>query len=246
MAARIGAEHLTPLLAQATTGDQIDWRALPREFACKVNHASGGVIIVCERVDRSRMLPRPSRRPGWAHVAVHPDSADPSGLAGLCDYWLSRGYGWTTGAYREWGYRDVPRRILVEALVPSSQPLPREVKVYCLNGLPRCAWFVQRGVDFHSSDDELYLETEWQAAADRSGLDPGQWQRVLDMSATLSAETDQLRVDWLLMPDGTPRFGELTSYSQGGRNDWGCHAALPADAVDRWLAMRWQVPERYE
>ncbi len=244
-AARIGPEHLTPLLAQAATGGGIDWASLPREFACKVNHASGGVIVVSTRIDARRTLPRPADRPGWAHLAVHPDASDATAIAELCDYWLGRGYGWTVGAYREWGYRDVPRRILVEELVPSAAVLPREVKVYCLNGVPRCVWFVQRGGDFTSADDELFLEGEWGAAAHRSGMSTDQWRRLLEMCTALAAGTDQVRVDWLLMPDGSPRLGELTSYSQGAGNDWGCHATLSAEQVDRWLSLRWQVPGHY-
>src|SRR6056297_3548063 len=54
---RIGVDHLTHLFQVHDDAAAVRWDELPREFACKVTHASGGTIIVTDSADPDRPLP---------------------------------------------------------------------------------------------------------------------------------------------------------------------------------------------
>jgi len=47
--ARIGYDHLIPLLGAWNSFDEIDFEALPDQFVLKCNHDSGSVLIVKDK-----------------------------------------------------------------------------------------------------------------------------------------------------------------------------------------------------
>ncbi|MBR3586096.1 MAG: glycosyl transferase, partial [Oscillospiraceae bacterium] len=85
----IGEEHVIPTLGVWTNPDNIDFSVLPERFVLKCNHTSGEGLILCRdktRLNREKAI-RELRK------------------AMKDDYYLT---------YREWPYKDVPRKIIAE------------------------------------------------------------------------------------------------------------------------------------
>ena len=244
-AERIPAECLLTRHAVAERGADIPWPMLPREYVVKVNHASGGIIVVSERADPTAELPTTTAGIGWVRFLVHPDRADPVRIAALCDHWLARGYGWGPRRFLEWGYRDVPRRIVVEQFLDVGRGLPGEVKAYCFDGRPRSFVFVGRDDMFTEVEQGRYFDDEQDLAAERAGMDAQQWARLVEMSAALSRESDMLRVDWFVTAAGDPVFNELTPYPGGAKGEVEGHATLSPYEADVILSSYWQVRAHY-
>jgi hypothetical protein len=240
----IGPDYLLQLLDVAGTASGISWDELPREFAGKVNHACGGVIVVSERADPTIRLPEASHVQGFSRYHVHPDTFDLSAAIALFDYWQTLGYGWTPGNYREWGYKDIKRMVLVESLADTSGGQPVEVKVFCFNGRPGSIVVVEVGRDLEMERHRRYLEDEFHKARVGLHIDERVWTSLLQACRSLSAHTDMVRVDWFMTSDG-PRFNELTSYPGGGGGRLLGHRSFSSDELELILAQSWSVPKEY-
>ena len=88
VAAKIGDEHIIPLLGVWERAEDIDFDALPSQFVLKCSHDSGSVII-CE--DKASFDQR---------AAIESLSSK-----------LKRNYYWPG---REWAYKDIPPRVIAE------------------------------------------------------------------------------------------------------------------------------------
>ena len=89
IAKEIGEEYLIPLIGVWDSPDDIDFDALPNQFALKCNHNSGVGMCICK--DKSKL----------DIAKVKAELA--KGLKQ--DYYL---------CHREWPYKDVPRKIIAE------------------------------------------------------------------------------------------------------------------------------------
>jgi hypothetical protein len=242
---RIGAAHIPDVLATARSGAGVDWSALPREFVCKVNHASGGIVVVSEAADRAATLPPSFAEARWGRFLIHPDSLDTRRLSRLVDEWLARRFGWVPGSFAEWGYRDVVPHVLVEEYFGASGVLPRDIHVYCFHGEPRSYVTYRRQGDMSWGPMARFVAGEEEEAQRASELSDADWNELLDLSRTLSADSDLLRVDWLVRPDGWFALGELTNYPMGGHSHFEGHAVLTAPEIDALFSSYWTVPRRY-
>ncbi|MCX5578934.1 ATP-grasp fold amidoligase family protein [Kaistia terrae] len=216
---RVGEDFLVPLLGVWSDPADIPWHALPDQFVLKPSHASGLVAIVRE-------------------AANH----DPALLAKQAREWLQYDY---FDQSLEWGYRNVPRRILAERLLlGADDELPVEALVVTFGGKAamirihtgakstpdrRDNWFDINGVrlPFHS----LHFERG------DYHLDPDMARRLVTVAEKVSAGFSHLRVDFYLTKDGL-RIGELTPYHGSGLNPWsgsGCNAYFG------WL---WRNPDQ--
>ena len=239
--ARIEPDFVLPLLAVGENADGIPWATLPREYACKVNHGSGGVIIVSDHADPGVELPRSPRHVGWRRYLVHPDQADARRMAALVDHWLAQPYRWRAGAAREWAYRDIARRVFVEEYCGGPAGLPLQMSVQCFDGEPRALFFFVPGPEVQRSSKQRFLMEERETAAARAGLTVAELDRVLDACRALAADVDMVRVDWNVGSRG-PRFGELTNYPAAGHAEYSGHATIPADEFEALLSSLWRLP----
>lgn len=239
------AKYVPRVLATSFDSAGINWAALPRQFVCKVNHASGGIVVVCEASDPGASLPVSAEEAAWGRFLVHPDSLDTERLSALLDGWLSRRYGWVPGSFREWGYRDVVPQILVEEFYGTSTSFPNDVHVYCFNGIARSFITFQRDQEMEWVDFRRFMVVEEEQAQLASGLDPTAWRELVRLSAALASHCDQLRVDWLVHPDGGFKLGELTHYPMGGHGHFSGHAVLRPQQIDEIYGAYWTVPRRY-
>jgi hypothetical protein len=240
-AARIDPDLLLPLLAVGKHATDIDWHTLPRQYACKVNHASGGVIIVTDSADPASQLPADARHIPWRRYLIHPDQAQPARIAALIDHWLSMPYRRHAGAYPEWAYRAVDRHVLVEAYHGSGGSLPASLCMLCNDGELTAIFAFRPDAEVRIGEYRLYLADEAAEAADWAALDAAEWDRLLAASRALSAGIDMLRVDWMVGIEGS-RFNELTCYPAGGRGDYGGHDRLSEAEYAAALSRRWHLP----
>src|SRR5262249_24736113 len=83
---KVGGHVLKELFLVTDNPRSLPKEDLPREFALKASHGSGGCVIVGEHVPSSEELPQPPV--GWARLQVHPDNVDWRILRRLCGEWL--------------------------------------------------------------------------------------------------------------------------------------------------------------
>ena len=210
VARTVGEEVLIPLLWQGTAASQVHPDVLTvdqvgQAFALKTTHDSGGVVLCWNRDtfdwDRARAFVAQRLRQNF--------------------YWEAR----------EAAYRHTPRRILAEALLPSSPEVPLEdIKLWCFGGRVQIIQmaFVQQsfGADgftggavahaFYRPDwkrvDMKFLYPSYQGEARR----PDALDRLIAVAEALSEPFPFARVDLYAGSDDTVHFGEITFYPLAG------------------------------
>ena len=199
VAARIGPDHLCPLLGVWDRPDQIPFRDLPSAFVLKVNHGSGQNIIVRDKSSLS--LPAVRRQ-----LAL----------------WLRQNH---YALSSEWPYRDIPPKIVAEPLLLSPDgALPFDFKLHCFSGR---AEFVQVDISRETRHLRNFYSRDWQllpflwceclpdgAPAWPNGPDvprPALLPDLLRLAETLAAPWPYVRADFYIHHDRI-LFGELTFY----------------------------------
>jgi hypothetical protein len=190
VAEKVGQDLLVPLLLDTTVPDRIDFEAMPRRFVAKVNHGCGWNELVWDkhRLDRARLVRK---------------------LKG----WLGSNFYY---ARREWQYRDIEPRVLVETmLVDDDDRLPTEYRFFCFDGAPT---FLEIVADRFTDDLSVdYYDLAWTRLpvlhdVYRNGAarpQPDHLAAMRRVAARLSAGFDFVRVD-LYLSRNRIYFGELT------------------------------------
>lgn len=197
IAARVGPAHNVPLLGVWDKPEDIDWNRLPARFVLKPNHACKQVALVRDAAGR-----------------------DPARLVAAAREWLATDYFDRTC---EWGYRDLPRRLLAEPLLrPAAGSTALEAQLFTFGGRTALIRLMtgERGT---ASLAECWFDARGRRlAVTKKGkpvpatLDDDCRQRLVELAGRLSAGFRHLRVDFYLTDDGI-RVGELTPYTSGGR-----------------------------
>jgi len=220
----LGPGYLPTVLASVERPDDIDWAALPREYVAKVNHGSGGIVIVTDDADLEAGLPEVGSRVGWDRFAVSPGRSEPERIADLLRHWLTLDYSWVSGHRAiQWCCADIPRRVVVEELLRDSQGhAPREYRLFVIGGRVR---FLQVEMVEAGIACTAVMSPTWERVPARflnplPRVDPVKPVLLSDMLAVAEALArpigDFLRVD--LYDLGTRIVvGELTNYPYGGR-----------------------------
>lgn len=258
VADHLGPDLFPPLLWVGRRANCVPWAALPREYAIKVNHGSGGIILVDEQADPSYELPAVGSKVGWVRLMVHPDAADPARMADLLRHWLTLDYSWREGLrFVEPCYRGIKRRILVEELLrDESGELPAVLRFWVLHGElmmirrgPVATKITAEGTQlFDAHGDALGMSADWQPvpfstkALDGAGRlpvpevvppPPKQLARMVEAAQTIGrAVGDFIRVDFF---DLGERFliSELTNYPKAGK------VKISPGYYDAYFASRW-------
>lgn len=198
----IGAEHVIPTLGVWDRADSIDFDSLPERFVLKCNHTSGEGLILCK--DKARLNQK------QAVSALKRAMKD--------NYYLT---------YREWPYKDVPRKILAEpymedfkAAALGLDTLP-VYKFLCFEGEPRIIQTIQN--DKMPSETIDYFDPDWCQLPFRQNYPcnavptacPQQLAQMLEFAKTLSSGFHFLRVD-LYEINGDIYFSEYTFFSDAG------------------------------
>ena len=197
---KIGEDYIIPTLGVWDRFEEIDFDRLPSSFVLKTTHGGGscGVVVV---PDKSRMNKKEARLK--LKRSMHMD-------------------GYTS--YREWPYRDVPRRIIAEEFLSDNGRTDlTDYKWYCFNGEPR---FCQVIRDRNSKETIDFYDIEWRhmefvglnSSAKNGAVPvdrPEKLGCMLDICRKLSKDIPFLRVD-LYDVDNHLYFGELTFYPAAG------------------------------
>jgi hypothetical protein len=214
---RLGPSHVAPLAGVYDCPEQLPWMELPVPCVIKASHATGMNLFIFDR-----------------------DELEPVGMSRTMRRWLK------TDHYRhgrEWGYKDLPRKILVEGFLGDGRQAPDDFRLLCFDGVPRFVYVVhdrfgQATLDWYNPDwvpaplrSVRYPRAEVEPAA------PSLLPEMLEAAARLSAGFDFLRVD-LYCAGGRVRCGELTVYPGCGLERFD-----PPEA-DEMLGQLWKLPRR--
>lgn len=199
IAKTIGPQFLIPTLGVWERAEDVDFSSLPDKFVIKVNHNSGLGMYICK--DKSLMDENKVRK----------------GLAkGLNqDYYR---------CYREWSYKNIPRRILAEKYIENADGTPIvDYKFYCYGGKPRYFMYSVGEANHHVRNCKFDMECnnidflfkKKPALQDDEIKLPNNFDEMKKIIEKLCAGFPHIRVD-LYNVDGKIYFGELTFYSGAG------------------------------
>ncbi|MEI6406585.1 MAG: ATP-grasp fold amidoligase family protein [Actinomycetes bacterium] len=230
VAKKIGQRYLQEIYSVAEHPRDITWDDLPEEYVVKVNHASGGLIMISTGADRTEVLPERLQTNDWPIFKIHPDNADIGKIQNLTEQWLSQDFTWRPDSLPEWAYQGISRKVFVEELLHTEQGYSQaELQNFVFNGKLRLIRYcpanfkvTQRMSDF---DPEWNLfPTTYTGVRNYQQMEiqpekPNQLREIIDICEILGAEVDAVRVD-MYFDSGQIRIGELTNYPNAGTGLW--------------------------
>ena len=203
VASIIGHDYIVPTFGVWDRYEDVDFDSLPKQFVMKCTHDSGGLVI-CK--DKS---------------SFDYEEAQCKINASLRrNYYL---YG------REWPYKNVKPRIIVEQYLLNSDVGSEgliDYKFFCFNGVPKFI-YVSRGLDNHSTASISFYDltgkkmpfkrTDYNEMEGDELVLPTCFGEMLEIATKLAIETTApfIRVD-LYAIAGKPLFSELTFAPCGG------------------------------
>lgn len=205
VAGKIGAEYLIPLYGVYESFDDIDFPSLPDQFVIKCTHDSGSTIV-CR--DKSSFNIKAARKRIMSSMKK--------------DYFLEG---------REYPYKDVRHRIIVEKLLiaDSDNTSVPDYKFFIFNGEPRMFFvaegrFSKEGTRFTFYDmywNELPIRAKGHVAegAHTSVKKPECWEEMKEIVRKLSIPVPFVRID-LYISENKLYFGEYTFFHDGGVVDF--------------------------
>lgn len=191
----IGEKYLIPCLGVYNSWKDIEFDSLPNQFVLKTTHDSGTVIICHDK-----------------------DNFDYKKARKKIENRLRRKYFYL---YREWPYKDVKPRIIIEKYMKDDDTkVLNDYKFYCFNGQPKMMFIVTgRGndprINFYDMDfNEMDLQ-QYFPRNEKKVKKPKQFDEMVELSKKLSVGIPHVRVDFYLI-NGKIYFGELTFFDSAG------------------------------
>ncbi len=197
----LGEQYVIPTLATWEKPEDIEWDKLPKQFVLKTTHGGGsqGVVICKDKDTFDRQMAINKLKLGMKQ-----------------DVWKS---------YREWPYKDLPKRIIAEQYIecsPEVDSLP-DYKWYCFNGEPTYCQVIQdRGtnetIDFYDINwqrQEFTGLNPWVQHAAHPAPRPDDLETQIKIARVLSNQLPFARID-LYAVKGKTYFGEITFYPMSG------------------------------
>ena len=207
VADRIGEQYIIPTLGVWDSFDQIDFDSLPNQFVLKTTHGGGGLaVVICK--DKKTFDMRRAKR--ILEKSLH------------SDIYMK---------YREWPYKDVPKRIIAEKFMASKKShAPKDLpdyKFFCFNGEPKYCQVIRdrntcETIDFYDMDwnhQEFVGLNPTVKQGKTTVARPTNLSRMQDICRKLATGIPFLRVD-LYVIDDKEYFGELTFYPASGLGKW--------------------------
>ena len=199
VADKIGEQYIIPTLGVWDSVEDIDWDALPNQFVLKTTHGGGGGgVVICK--DKATFDKEVAKK----RLQKSLDS----------DIYRS---------FREWPYKDVPKRIIAEQYMTDGGADLEDYKVHNFNGTPRVILVCRDRFKDSPMIDDFY-STDWQLLDVRrpghpnspvAQAPPKELAEMLALSETLSKDIPFLRTDFYTI-QGKVYFGELTFYPAAG------------------------------
>ena len=197
---KIGIEFIIPTIGTWDNIEQIDLSQLPNQFVLKTSNGGGSCgVVVCK--DKSKF-------------SLSKATALMDGAKG-CDIYKG---------YREWPYKNVPKRILAEVFIEDGKNEDLiDYKFYCFNGEPIYCQVIR---DRHSIETIDFYDMNWilqpfvglnpKAQNGRKPLrKPQNFNTMIEICRKLSKDIPFVRIDQYNV-NGTIYFGEITFYPGSG------------------------------
>ena len=201
----IGCEHVIPTLGVWDRPEDIDWDKLPTRFVLKTTHGGGNDgVVICRNINTFDK-----------EYAIN--KLNKSLRTDLYKVW------------REWPYKDVPRRIIAEQFIAPTvgvNDLP-DYKWYCFNGEPKFCQLIQD----RSLDETIdFYDTDWvhqgfiglhpvahpiAHPAAHPAARPKNLETHIRIARKLSKDIPFSRID-LYEANNNTYFGEITFYPLSG------------------------------
>lgn len=192
----IGSNYIIPTIGVWDTVEEVPFENLPDQFVIKCTHDSGSVIV-CRNKDKLNVEEVKRRLLDRLKRST---------------YWFGR----------EWPYKDLKPRIIVEELLGEGIEPLTDFKVLCFNGSPKLIEVhIGRGTLQHTQD---FYTTSWERTSIVQTCEPMAKEpmevpqclnQMLEFSRILSKDFIHIRVDWYIV-EGKLYFGELTFYDGSG------------------------------
>lgn len=176
-----------------------DLDSLPDKFVLKANHGSGWNLVVTDK-----------KRVNWFIYKR------------IMKLWLSGNIFWNG---REWHYKDIKPKIVVEKYLEDKSGLLMDYKFFCFNGEPK---FLQtnknRGTKDHAQN---FYSMDWEIMPFGKSLKPRpdieiekpvSFDKMVELAKDLSKSFPFMRVDFYEVND-SPLFGEMTFFPASGMPD---------------------------
>lgn len=196
---KIGEEYLIPCYGVYDTWEDIEFDKLPSQFVIKCTHDSGSVEI-CKNIN------------DW----------DKSGAESRIKEALNRNY---YKAYREWPYKDVPARIIIEKYMTDSHTDDlMDYKVMCFNGKACVTEVHENRFTSGKEHTQTFYDRDWNPLPIvQRGLVPCKEHRdkpycmdeMFRLSELLAEDMYHVRIDWYLI-ENRIYFGEITFFDGSG------------------------------
>lgn len=198
--------------------EDIDIDKLPKQVVLKATHGSGFNLIVKDKDNVNWKM--------WKRIMKS---------------WLNQDIYWSG---REWVYKNLKRRIVVEKYLEDETGELRDYKFFCFNGEPR---FMQLEVGrFGKNKTRNFYDMEWKLMPFGKELPhnpdlhvekPYAFEEMKRIAKELSKPFTFVRVD-LYQVGGKVYFGELTFFPAGGAPDF-----VPKE-YDEVVGNMWNIYEK--
>ena len=193
----IGEEYIIPTLGVWDSYDEINFDSLPDKFVLKCTHDSASVKVIKDKnkIDHTQL-----------------NNYFKSKLR--CNYYY---------VAREWPYKDVKPRIMVEKYMEDfvTQDL-RDYKFFCFNGEPKLLFIAcerqndsETKFDFYDIDFTHLPFRNGHPNADVPPQKPYAFEKMKELAKKLSIGIPQVRIDFYEV-NGHVLFGEYTFCHWGG------------------------------
>jgi len=198
VAEKIGDEYVIPTLGVYEKWDDIDFDVLPNSFVIKCTHNSGGLVIVKNKSEFNQKSAKKK-----------------------IEKRLKTNYFYGS---REWPYKNVKPRIIIEKYVESDSDISESLivyKIFNFNGEPKIIQTVLN--DKRKNESINYYDTEWNKLDLKQNFPnfdgeikkPKSLEKMLSLAKTLSQGVAFLRTDFYEV-NGKILFSEFTFYSDSG------------------------------
>lgn len=210
IAEQLGEEYLIPLLGVWDNPDDIDFDALPDQFVLKCNHNSGLGMCICK--DKSKLDIKKVKKELRKGLQE--------------DYYMK---------WREWPYKDVPRKIIAEKFMSNSAKINTINNVYevsendlndykfmCFDGQVYCSFVCSERfngdglkVTFFDKDWNVLPFERHYPKSRKTIRKPENYDKMIAFSEKLSKDIPFVRTDFYEI-NGNLYFGELTFFPGSG------------------------------
>ena len=230
VADKIGDQYIIPTIGGWDTVDDIEWDSLPNQFVLKTTHGGGGCgIVICKNKENFDIAAAKKK----LKKAIASDI-----------YYT----------YREWPYKNVPKRIIAEKYLTSGNISNMsdetldlyDYKFFCFGGKVKFfkidfGRFIEHHANYYSTMGKLLDFGEIGLAPDPNiKIDlPDNLSEMIRIAEVLSNKESLIRVD-LYNVQGRIYFGELTFFPASGLGLW------TKDTVDEMIGKYIKLPNGSE